>query len=703
MSREKEKSTRKRSVSLIINLLLTISLGFAVLTTFQVSALSKLAKVNSRSDHIASYVMLTKTIEMTIEHTIDGYYRELDAYIKADIMKSGNIDEAGEWLQNHPEIRGKDFDYIMIAGPEGLSYNDNATRTNISSRDYFQAVMFQGKTQYVDNPVTSRTTGKKVIHVTRPVYDENGKVFAMLAGVINVDVLVKPIKEIEVPEGIWLFVIDHTGGVIYHPIATDDGNFITNPGPGHEDLSELSRRMVDGEKGHAWIVSYTGSKQDLLVYSGINGTPWGLGFCVPGRLVDQLGSKIGRAAITFGIIMLLTIIILSGLSLLLVLKPLRTVRNTINTIATGNADLTQRIEIKSNNEIGQVVNGFNKFTAKLQDIITDVKASKNELGVAGDDMSTTAGETASAITQIIVNIDSFGQQIDNQKKSVDQTAGAVDEISANIDSLNQMIEKQSSGVARASAAVEEMIGNITSVNNSMEKMNRSFSGLQEHSQEGFSKLETVSSKVEAIESQSEMLKDANVAIANIAEQTNLLAMNAAIEAAHAGEAGKGFAVVADEIRKLSETSSQQSTQIANQLNQIMESIKAVVSASGDASKTFSQVSQELSDTDQLVMQIKTAMEEQNEGSKQIIEALKMMNDSTEEVRCASGEMQEGNKLILSEVQHLQNVTISMKESMDEISAGAQRINQTGSILTEVSERMKDSIVKIGKQIDEFKV
>jgi len=73
------------------------------------------------------------------------------------------------------------------------------------------------------------------------------------------------------------------------------------------------------------------------------------------------------------------------------------------------------------------------------------------------------------------------------------------------------------------------------------------------------------------------------------------------------------------------------------------------------------------------------------------------------VLLGDGEMQEGNKLILSEVQHLQDVTISMKSSMDEMSIGAQKINETGTVLTEVADRMKDSIVKIGNQIDEFKV
>ena len=386
-----------------------------------------------------------------------------------------------------------------------------------------------------------------------------------------------------------------------------------------------------------------------------------------------------------------------------IINPIKVVDTTINGIASGHADLTKRITVTSNDEVGSLVNGFNKFSEKLQNIIKDVKDSKGTLNDAGEDLNASLSDTASSITQIIANIESMHGQINTQGDSVSQTAGAVNEIASNIESLERMIANQTTGVTQASAAVEEMIGNISSVNTSMDKMANSFNDLRSNSQVGIDKQKAVNDKVEQIENQSQMLQEANVAISAIASQTNLLAMNAAIEAAHAGEAGKGFAVVADEIRKLSETSTAQSKTIGVQLNSIKESISEVVSASSEASLAFESVSRKLEDTDALVMQIKSAMEEQNEGSKQITEALHNMQDSTLEVRNASTEMAEGNKAILEEVKNLQNATTVMRSSMDEMSIGAKKINETSTILSDVAHKMQDSINTIGNQIDQFEV
>ncbi len=382
-------------------------------------------------------------------------------------------------------------------------------------------------------------------------------------------------------------------------------------------------------------------------------------------------------------------------------KPLLKVKNSFADISTGNADLTKRIAVSSEDEIGDVVIGFNRFSGKLQSIISDVKKSKAELTEQGGSMEHITGVTSGAIMDIINMMDVIQEQISNQGNSVNQTAGAVNQISSNINSLNSMIKGQAASVEEASVAVEQMIGNISSVNSSVEKMAASFSELQENTQIGVSKQLSVNSRLQEIETQSKTLGDANKAIASIASQTNLLAMNAAIEAAHAGEAGRGFSVVADEIRKLSETSSAQSKRIGQELSKIRASINDVVNASQESSSALSAVSDKIRDTDQLVLQIRSAMDEQNSGSRKISESLRNMNDSTQEVQSASIEMAEGNKLILTEISNLQSATASMKESMESMSSGTTKIADAGSSLEDVTSQVKSSIDKMSSQIDQF--
>ncbi len=384
----------------------------------------------------------------------------------------------------------------------------------------------------------------------------------------------------------------------------------------------------------------------------------------------------------------------------------RTLKKAVDDLSSGNADLTQRVQLKSPSAlkvINELVDSLNRFIEKLQGIVGNVKNSNEVLVNTGTALRDCTQNTVSSISQIIENIENMGKDIDAQSGSVDQTAEAVSKISSNIESMGRMIANQSDSVQQASSAVEQMIGNINSVNHSVEKLTGSFAVLQKGASDGVDKQEEVNKMVLDVQQQSEMLKTANSVISGIARQTNLLAMNAAIEAAHAGEAGKGFSVVADEIRKLSENSSAQTKTIGAQLKTIQESVDKIVSASRSSQNALKAVADSISQTDVLVREISGAMSEQLEGSAQINEALSVLNNNSAQVKESSQEMTQGSQAILHEVEMLENATGGMKNGMEDMKTGAAMISNVSDQLQNLAVEMQNSIDSIGDELGQFKV
>ncbi len=209
-------------------------------------------------------------------------------------------------------------------------------------------------------------------------------------------------------------------------------------------------------------------------------------------------------------------------------------------------------------------------------------------------------------------------------------------------------------------------------------------------------------KIELITERSVTLLEANKVISAIASQTNLLAMNAAIEAAHAGDTGRGFSVVADEIRKLAETSAEQSKTIRSEINLVQQAISEVVAASKESENAFSRVSERIAQTDSIVREVQHAMLEQREGSGQILSALKGMNEITLQVQTSSREMGTGNKAILAEITRLRESTTEIQQNIQQVSSGVAQIENDTRSVSDMAERTVETIHVMEEAVEHFK-
>ncbi|GHT86078.1 chemotaxis transducer [Betaproteobacteria bacterium] len=325
------------------------------------------------------------------------------------------------------------------------------------------------------------------------------------------------------------------------------------------------------------------------------------------------------------IVSLLSLVILVGLCISVfraVMIPLNLTRHTIEHI-TASSDLTQRVDIGSTDEIGQLVNSFNTLVARLRDTLTNIRG--NVEGVL-----TTASSLATAASQVAASSAS-------QSSATSAMAAAVEEMTVSIGTVSNSAD-EAQALAQDAGSNSTAGGKIIS---------RTATGMGDIA----TTVGNASDVIHALGEESKQITSVVRVIKEVADQTNLLALNAAIEAARAGEQGRGFAVVADEVRKLAERTAQSTLDISAMVGKIQVSAAEAVEnmahvvkqveegriLASNAGDCIASIQDGASRVSLAVTEISNALREQSNASQDIAKHVESIAQMTDENNAAAEE------------------------------------------------------------------
>ena len=483
-------------------------------------------------------------------------------------------------------------------------------------------------------------------------------------GVAGVDFSMKQIanlvNDISLYETGYAVLATESGMITAHPDKNNVGKSVNDVYP-----DKVTKLTKNSEKNFTEFALETTEEEGILTVNkiqiGETGTPWSFFITAPTKQILAGVYNMRNLSIIISCVSLIILgALIVTLSRLVIVKPVNRVIESLDNISRGEGDLTQRLEVKTNDELGKLADVFNTFINKLQNMIKEISHGVDTLSSSSTELSTISQKMSEG-----------SEQTSDKSGAV---ASASEEMSSNMNSISAAMEQSSTNTNTVATAVEEM-------NSTINEIAKNAEDARTISEQAVAQVNESSQEMSQLDEAASAIGKVVETITDISEQVNLLSLNATIEAARAGEAGKGFAVVANEIKDLA-------NQTAEATRDIKAKIENIQSSSSTTMQGMNKINDVITNVNDIVSTIATAVEEQSAATKEITENINQVSSGIQEVTENVSQSTTVVNEISKDISDVNHSADDMTERSNQVTVSAEDLSKLAAELHEMVGKFK---------------